>query len=95
MAKSDFTHVTTWVFDLDNTLWGGVIGDDGMAGMQLGEEHPGRAFKDLQRAVIGLRERGIVLPMMAFAADGFCVGVDVYGIKHTDIEDAWMVWDSV
>jgi FkbH-like protein len=49
------------VLDLDNTLWGGVLGDDGLSGIQLGDEHPGRAFKDFQRAVLGLRDRGIVL----------------------------------
>ena len=49
------------VLDLDNTLWGGVIGDDGIGGIQLGDEHPGRAFKELQRAVLGLRDRGVLL----------------------------------
>jgi FkbH-like protein len=49
------------VLDLDNTLWGGVIGDDGIGGIQLGQEHPGRAFKEFQRACLGLRDRGIVL----------------------------------
>jgi FkbH-like protein len=49
------------VLDLDNTLWGGVIGDDGIGGIQLGDEHPGRAFKEFQRAALGLRDRGILL----------------------------------
>ena len=49
------------VLDLDNTLWGGVIGDDGVSGIHLGDDHPGRAFKELQRAALGLRDRGILL----------------------------------
>jgi FkbH-like protein len=49
------------VLDLDNTIWGGVIGDDGIGGIQLGQEHPGRAFKEFQRACLGLRDRGILL----------------------------------
>lgn len=49
------------VLDLDNTLWGGVIGDDGLAGIKLGEGAAGEAFVDFQRYVLALKERGIVL----------------------------------
>jgi FkbH-like protein len=49
------------VCDLDNTLWGGVIGEDGMAGIRLDSEFPGAAFRAVQRAVIDLRDRGIIL----------------------------------
>ena len=49
------------VVDLDNTLWGGVIGEDGLAGIQLGSEHPGAAFQVFQRAVLDLTRRGILL----------------------------------
>lgn len=49
------------VLDLDNTLWGGVIGDDGLGGLVLGEGADGEAFVDFQRAIKELAERGIVL----------------------------------
>ena len=50
------------VLDLDNTLWGGVIGDDGLAGIVLGNGSPaGEAFLDVQQAALALRTRGIVL----------------------------------
>lgn len=50
------------VLDLDNTLWGGVIGDDGMAGIVLGQGHPvGEAHLQVQATALALRERGIVL----------------------------------
>jgi FkbH-like protein len=50
------------VFDLDNTLWGGVIGDDGMEGIVLGEGNAaGEAYLALQRYARQLRERGIML----------------------------------
>ena len=49
------------VVDLDNTLWGGVIGEDGMAGIRLGTEYPGAAFQELQRALLDLYQRGILL----------------------------------
>jgi FkbH-like protein len=49
------------VLDLDNTLWGGVIGDDGLEGIQLGDDYPGNLYKDFQRALLSLRRRGFLL----------------------------------
>lgn len=50
------------VLDLDNTLWGGVIGDDGMSGLVLGQGDPqGEAYLAVQAAALALRERGVVL----------------------------------
>ena len=47
--------------DLDNTLWGGIIGEDGMNGIRLGADYPGAAFQELQRALLDLSRRGILL----------------------------------
>jgi FkbH-like protein len=47
--------------DLDNTLWGGVIGEDGINGIHLGAEYPGAVYQALQRALIDLTRRGILL----------------------------------
>ena len=50
------------VLDLDNTLWGGVIGDDGLHGIVLGEgEATGEAFLHVQRLALALRSRGVIL----------------------------------
>lgn len=50
------------VLDLDNTLWGGVIGDDGVQGICLGNESPvAEAYRDFQKYVKELKGRGIVL----------------------------------
>ena len=49
------------VLDLDNTLWGGVIGDDGMGGIEIGELGKGHAFQDFQRWLKQLKEYGIIL----------------------------------
>jgi len=50
------------VLDLDNTLWGGVIGDDGVEGIVIGAGSPaGEAFADWQHYVKGLGERGVIL----------------------------------
>ena len=49
------------VLDLDNTLWGGVIGDDGLGGIQIGELGAGHVFWDFQRWLKQLKEYGIIL----------------------------------
>ena len=50
------------ILDLDNTVWGGVIGDDGLEGIVIGQgDATGEAYLDLQRTALALRERGVVL----------------------------------
>ena len=49
------------VLDLDNTLWGGVIGDDGLDGIGLGDLDEGGAFRFFQLFLRSLWERGILL----------------------------------
>ena len=50
------------VLDLDNTLWGGVIGDDGVDGIALGQgSATGEAFVAIQNLALDLRQRGVVL----------------------------------
>lgn len=49
------------VTDLDNTMWGGIIGDDGMSNIQIGNLGIGRAFSDMQRWMKQLKQRGILL----------------------------------
>ena len=65
------------VLDLDNTCWGGVIGDDGLNGIKLGRETPeGEAFLDFQNYAKKLKQRGIILAVSSknddkIAKDGF------------------------
>ncbi len=49
------------VCDLDNTMWGGIIGEDGMDGIALGIEYPGAAFQQFQRAALDLYNQGVIL----------------------------------
>lgn len=49
------------VLDLDNTLWGGVIGEDGLHGIQLGQGPDGEAFVDFQRYLLSLKQKGLIL----------------------------------
>jgi FkbH-like protein len=59
------------VLDLDNTLWGGVIGDDGIEGIVLGQGDPtGEAYLEVQQTALALRERGVVLAVSSKNDDG-------------------------
>lgn len=49
------------IVDLDNTLWGGIVGDDGYAGLDLDPAGSGRHFLRLQSFLLGLRDKGVVL----------------------------------
>ena len=58
------------VLDLDNTLWGGVIGDDGVEGIRIAQGDPiGEAFLSVQRTALLLRQRGVVLAVSSKNSD--------------------------
>jgi FkbH-like protein len=49
------------VLDLDNTLWGGIVGEDGFNAIKLGSDPSGKAFVEFQKYLLGLHNRGILL----------------------------------
>ncbi|MCR4896325.1 MAG: HAD-IIIC family phosphatase [Lachnospiraceae bacterium] len=49
------------IFDLDGTVWGGIIGDDGMGGIEIGGLGKGHAFQEMQRYLKELKDYGIIL----------------------------------
>ena len=51
------------VLDCDDTLWGGVLGEEGLSGIKIGETHPGSSYQAFQRAVLNLKDRGILLAL--------------------------------
>jgi FkbH-like protein len=53
------------ILDLDNTLWGGVIGDDGVNGIKLGGYDDGEAFVAFQAFILELKRRGIILAVVS------------------------------
>lgn len=65
------------ILDLDNTLWGGVIGDDGLTNLRLGNETPeAEAFTAIQRYCLELKNRGVLLAVCSkndqkIAQEGF------------------------
>lgn len=66
------------VLDCDNTLWGGIIGEDGLAGIKLGESSPGSAYVEFQQQIVDLRNRGVILALCS---------------KNND-EDVWEVLEK-
>lgn len=49
------------VLDLDNTLWGGILGEDGIEGIKIGGDYPGKAYHLFQEAVLELGKNGVIL----------------------------------
>lgn len=49
------------VLDCDNTLWGGIIGEDGLDGIQIGHDSPGREYLEFQKTILELYEQGVIL----------------------------------
>ena len=53
------------VVDADNTLWGGIVGEDGLGGIALGDDYPGNVFKALQKYLRVLKDRGVLLALVS------------------------------
>lgn len=51
--------------DCDNTLWGGIVGEDGLQGISLGDEFPGSAYADLQRILLHWKRQGVLLALLS------------------------------
>jgi FkbH-like protein len=87
------------VLDLDNTIWGGVIGDDGIEGLALGTGSPlGETYAALQRMALSCKERGIILCVSskndeAIALDAFRNHPEMI-LKEEDIVAFRVNWDD-
>jgi len=87
------------VVDLDNTLWGGVVGDDGLEGIQLGQgSAAGEAFTAFQRFLLSLSKRGIVLAVSskndAATAESVFADHPEMVLRRSDIASFRANWDD-
>jgi FkbH-like protein len=86
------------ILDLDNTVWGGVVADDGLEGIELGDTSPrGEAFKAFQKYVASLKQRGVLLAVcskndFAMAAEPFEKHPDMV-LKMEDIVSFKANWE--
>jgi FkbH-like protein len=51
------------VLDCDDVLWGGVLGEEGIAGIKIGRAYPGSPYLELQQEILNLYHRGVVLAL--------------------------------
>lgn len=51
------------VLDLDNTLWGGILGEDGLENLKIGDSYPGLAYLHFQEAILEASKAGIILAL--------------------------------
>lgn len=51
--------------DLDNVLWGGVLGEDGMEGLKIGHDFPGNIYRRIQQHVLAMKHRGVLLALLS------------------------------
>lgn len=64
LAKISLSPIVKVIaLDADNTLWGGVIGEEGINGIALGPDYPGNVYIDFQRRLLDYKERGFILVM--------------------------------
>ena len=86
------------VVDLDNTLWGGVLGEDGADGIQLDGEYPGAAYQAVQQALLDLSWRGVILAVCSKndeadalkvieSQPGMLVGPDSFSVLKINWQD--------
>ncbi len=65
VSATRFVPAKCIAVDLDNTLWGGVLGDDGPDNLILGDDYPGNTYKDFQRGLMALNAAGFVLAIIS------------------------------
>ena len=51
--------------DLDNLLWGGIVGEDGIPNLKIGHDYPGNVYRHIQRAILNLKSRGVLLALLS------------------------------
>ena len=86
------------ILDLDNTLWGGIIGDDGIENIQIGSLGIGKAFTEFQYWIKKLKNRGIILAVCsknteAVAKEAFEKHPDMV-LKLADIAAFKINWEN-
>ncbi len=65
ILRINTTNKKVLLLDCDNTLWGGIVGEDGIEKIKLGQDGIGLAFLEFQKAIKKLQESGIILGLVS------------------------------
>ena len=86
------------VLDADNTLWGGIVGEDGIGGIALGEDFPGSAYRAFQKHLLHLKKKGVLLAIASKNNDRDFFEVldkhDAMVLRRSDIATFQIHWNS-
>ena len=86
------------ILDCDNTLWGGVLGEDGADNILIGQDGLGLAFLEFQKAIIKIKNRGVILVLASKNNKSDVEKVFKYHksmhIKHNDITTYKVNWNE-
>ena len=78
LTRINLVRKKVLILDCDNTIWGGIVGEDGLSGILLGQDGIGKAYKDFQAAILEIHKSGILLGLAS---------------KNNE-EDVWSVFDN-
>lgn len=86
------------VVDLDNTLWGGILGEDGEGNLKIGTTYPGVNYREFQLYLKALREKGILLAINSKNNEADCLAFirnsSEMVLKETDFACMRINWDN-
>ena len=86
------------VMDCDNILWGGIVGEDGMEGIQVGTIYPGSCYQSLQREILNLHDRGVILALCSKNNESDVLEVlrsHPHMLLHEEHFSTWQInWDD-
>jgi FkbH-like protein len=85
------------VLDLDNTLWGGIIGEDGINGIMLSEDGEGKIYRDFQQKIKSLKQLGVILAICSknnIEDSNVAFSHPMMVLKKNDFSSAKINWDS-
>jgi len=86
------------ILDLDNTLWGGILGEDGIEKISLDDKPPGNAFLEFQKVILQLYHRGIILAINS--KNNFVDVKEIFEkhpkmiLKENNFADAQINWED-